>query len=83
LPGKMPVKTSQPPAARMVGETDAVEGHETRTGEFRRLGKAAAFVGIVPDEENLVGRVESVDLKLVIRVAPGDEHFDVVVIIDR
>ena len=60
-------------AAGMRGKTNAVERFELGTRKLRRRGKAARFMGILPDEKHLVGGVERVDLEFEIRIAAGDK----------
>src|SRR6266571_4629703 len=58
LAGKAPIKRAEPLPARMSFETDAVEWLEFGALELRRLRKAAAGVGLFPNEKCLVGGIE-------------------------
>src|SRR4051794_6125439 len=80
---KVPVKCSEPASAWMCFEIDPIKRLEPRPGEFRRISEAAFFVHLLPNEEDLVGSIQSIDFKFIIRVFSSDEEFHVVVIINR
>ncbi len=69
----------------MVLEPDALEWPHAflAAGELRQRGVTGAFVGLLPDEEDLVDRAQRVDLELVVGVLARDEHLDVVVLVDE
>ena len=67
----------------MVCKINAVERLQLIERKLRRLREAALFVGVLPDKENLVSRVERIHLELVIRVTSRDKHLYVVVVVNR
>src|ERR1017187_6690261 len=46
--------------------------------EFRNIERATFFISVPPDEEDLVGRAEGVDLKLRVSIAAVDEDLSVI-----
>jgi len=87
-PGKIPVQESPAFSPGMFPETHAVlEASQNidalgKEIEFRLVENAPFFVGILPDEKDLINRAQGIDLEFVVAVFPGDEDLHVVFRVD-
>ena len=81
LSRKGPFERAQPLATRMRFEVDTFERFDVVAFKLGQCTEAA--IGILPDEERLVHRVQRVHLELVVRVLSSDETFHVVVVVNR
>src|ERR1043166_3403401 len=81
FPGKRPLERTKSSAPGMRGKTNAIETFQSRplqTGQVRER-----FIRLLPNEKRFVCGVEAIHFEFVVRIPPGNENFNVIVIINR